>query len=129
MADAVGMSFPFQQSPDGELPATSIGDELLGGMVRRILLTEIGERLMRPFYGSNLRSFLHENIDDLTIEAIKAEVIRAVEDSDPGLKLSVLDVSVEVENDDRIHQPAVIVINLLFESENRRDSTEVRLAR
>lgn len=128
MADAVGLLFPFQQGEDGELPASGSGDPLLGGMLRRILTTEMGERLMRPYYGSKLREFLFEPADDLTQEAVKAECIRAIEESDPDVKVSVLDISTSLEFDANRY-PSVIVINIAFESFGQRDVVQVTVSK
>ena len=42
--------------------------------VKQLLLTDRSERVMLPGYGTNLRRFLFQPLDELTFEAIKREI-------------------------------------------------------
>lgn len=117
MADPVGIAFPFRADETG-FPRADSGLELITDSIQVILLTEVGERLMRPTFGTRLRSYLFENIDDVTKEAIKAEVFRSLLEQEP--RIVILDIQVTEENPDMVNQPDLIVVNLLFDLQGRR---------
>ena len=47
--------------------------------IENILLISKGEVPGRPEFGSNIRNYLHEIIDELTLSAIESEVINSIE--------------------------------------------------
>lgn len=117
MADPVGIAFPFRADETG-FPRANSGLELITDSIQVILLTEVGERLMRPNFGSRLRSYLFENVDDFTMEAIKAEVFRALLEQEP--RVIILNIDVAEENIDDANSPHLIIVNLLFDVQGRR---------
>jgi len=52
--------------------------ELIKGMLRQLLLTRKGERVMNPSYGLSLDKFVFEPLDITTFEIIKSEIINQV---------------------------------------------------
>ena len=54
-----GLSFPPRVGADGRL-AWSVGEDNVRESIRVILMTEVGERLMREEFGCGLRQYLFE---------------------------------------------------------------------
>lgn len=122
MPEARGISFPFRNDSTG-FPAADEDIPLIESGIKQILLTELGERLMRPLFGSRLRSFLFESFDDVTAEAIKAETFRAIlENSD---KVAILDVSVTPEDLDANGRVAKYVVLVLYDRLGRQGQVRV----
>lgn len=71
---AGGWSFPVEISPDNGQMETSGENRNIRESVKIILLTEPGERLLHPEFGTRMRRFLFENMDGQTEEMIKREI-------------------------------------------------------
>jgi len=69
---AVGFGFPL----DGDavfIPTFTTREQTKANMLN-YLLTNRGERVFRPNFGSNLRSLLFENIQDSTMEDLESSI-------------------------------------------------------
>lgn len=69
-----GWQFPFGISREHGRVETSSDSENIRQSVKVILLTEPGERMMHPKFGTKLHQFLFENMDSQTREMICREV-------------------------------------------------------
>ena len=87
----VGIGFPFTKGPRG-FPEPKTDDEIVADNIRRILVTPVGSRPMRPTVGSNVYRFVFESIDPALKSHIEYEVRRAIQDGEPRVR--VLDVRV-----------------------------------
>lgn len=73
-----GWQFPFEISKEHGRVATSSDSENIRQSVRIILLTEPGERMMHPKFGTKLHQFLFENGSSQTREMICREVCHSL---------------------------------------------------
>lgn len=71
---STGWKFPFAISTEHGRVEVSELKENIRESVKIILLTEPGERMLHPEFGTKLHQFLFENIDRQTQEMIEREV-------------------------------------------------------
>ena len=65
--------------------------------LRSLILTNRFERPFRPFFGSDVRSYLFENFDVLTESEIRDAIRRTIEEQEPRVEL--LDVRTQASPD------------------------------
>jgi phage baseplate assembly protein W len=73
---AIGVSLPF--NGPGVFNSTYTTKDQVKSNLVNLLLTDIGERVMNPNFGSNLKRFLFENISDINSENIKNAVLESI---------------------------------------------------
>lgn len=86
---AIGVSLPFNK------PFTSTyttKDQIKSNLVN-LLLTDIGERVMNPNFGCNLKRFLFENINDANSERIVNAVVESVSFYVPEVTITNLTIT------------------------------------
>tara|TARA_R110000796_G_scaffold148460_1_gene265334 strand:- start:378 stop:845 length:468 start_codon:yes stop_codon:yes gene_type:complete len=70
-----GLKFPLgSRKTTGGFFSKNSGVDCIKDSVKQLLLTDRSERVMLPGYGTNLRRFLFQPLDELTFEAIKREI-------------------------------------------------------
>lgn len=88
---------PFQIGPDGGIRYTDDPAVAKGQHLRTIICTRLGERIMRPNYGTRLYDRLFEPADDYTTQDIESEVRKAVSTEEPDVELVAVEVTVGEE--------------------------------
>ena len=73
---AIGVSLPF--NGPGVFNSTYTTKDQVKSNLVNLLLTDVGERVMNPNFGSNLKRFLFENISDINSENIKNAVLESI---------------------------------------------------
>ena len=73
---AIGISLPFN-SPSAFTKTYSTQDQIKSNLIN-LLLTNKGERIMNPEFGTDLRQILFEGINVDTEEIIKQKIISSV---------------------------------------------------
>lgn len=86
-----GFSFPFRINASGRVARTS-GPEKLKENIKQILLTGIGERVMRRDYGGGLRQLVHDPNNDALRAIVQHQVAKAIGQLEP--RVQVQDVAV-----------------------------------
>lgn len=86
-----GWAFPLGVQANGAI-ATSEGVARLEQAMRIILCTHLGERPMRPQFGSRLRDYLFTGVDDASAREIGVEVARAIGSCEPRVDVDNVDV-------------------------------------
>ena len=66
--------------------------------VRNLVLTKQGERFFNPILGSQVSSLLFENIDKLTASAIADEIRITIDNFEPRVELTNIDVVPDYDN-------------------------------
>ncbi|WP_138760656.1 GPW/gp25 family protein [Modestobacter altitudinis] len=107
-ADRLGRGWAFPPAPDltGGLAFAS-GPALVRQSVLLILLTEPGERVMRPEFGCPLRRHLMEPNNPTTRAAIARDVDAALRTWEPRIDLGAVDV---VPSED----PATVLVTISY---------------
>lgn len=102
-----GLSFPPRVGPDGRL-AWSSGEDNMRELIRVILMTEFGERVMRENFGCGLRQYLFEPNTVTTRQRIQNSIQQAVARWEPRVAVD----SVAVDPDDA--DPRRVNVNVQF---------------
>jgi phage baseplate assembly protein W len=102
-----GLSFPPRIGPDGRL-AWSSGEPNVRECIRVLLLTEPGERVMRPQFGCGLRQYLFEPNTPTTRELIRQEITDAINRWEPRVRVQQVTVTQD-PND-----PRTAAVNVQF---------------
>jgi phage baseplate assembly protein W len=89
-----GWAFPLRTRPNGSFETVG-GIPNLEKAMRTILLTYLGERPMRPAFGSRLTDFLFEPVTPQTAVAVGQEVARALDDCEPRVSVDEVVVTPE----------------------------------
>lgn len=92
-----GFKFPFGAS-NTSLPAEATDNDLIKQSLIQIILTQKGERVMRPTFGSKALSFVFENNNDVLSEQIRTDVVNAIATNEPR----VITKAVEITQEDNV---------------------------
>lgn len=102
-----GISYPFrkgkQSFPDVTEDAALVTDSL-----EAILITSVGQRVMRPRFGCNAINYVFGNVDSVLIAKVRQEVIRAIQVNEPRVRVSAIGVEV---NDNNVVVTVEYVVN------------------
>ncbi|TEB07868.1 Gene 25-like lysozyme [Pelotomaculum schinkii] len=87
-----GFSFPFRIDSSGRVARTS-GPEKLKENIKHILLTGIGERVMRRDYGGGLRQLVHDPNNDALRAIVQHQIGKAIGQWEPGVQIQGVTVT------------------------------------
>jgi phage baseplate assembly protein W len=116
-----GIGFPPRIGANGRLE-WSVGSESVRESIRLILLTDAGERLMRPAFGAGLRGFLFEANVPAAHRLMQERIVRALGRWEPRIAVS----EVQVEEDARDPERAAVTIS--YEHVATAEQGQVQLA-
>jgi uncharacterized protein len=88
-----GLKFPLEIDPQTDALVSTSGEEKIRDSVRTILGTALGERVMRPDFGSDLHSQVFASINAATLGALASGVRRALIAWEPRIKVQDVQVS------------------------------------
>tara|TARA_R110000796_G_scaffold155783_1_gene272359 strand:+ start:30 stop:521 length:492 start_codon:yes stop_codon:yes gene_type:complete len=110
----VGMSLPFRRGDeeDGWFPTTSTTIEAIKNNITNLLNTNIGERLMQPNLGVNLRNILFEQIDEGTIIQIQDIILDALQIWLPFV--DVKDIQIDTNDDSKTIDNNRVRVKIIF---------------
>ena len=92
------ISASFKVNPLNEDLIATINATAIARCVRNLVLTKQGERFFNPILGSQVSSLLFENIDQLTASAIADEIKITIDNFEPRVELTEVDVSPNYDN-------------------------------
>ena len=93
---AIGISLPFN-SPSVFTKTYSTQDQIKSNLIN-LLLTEQGERVFNPTFGTNLRSTLFNNIANDTIASVQNSIITAINTFIPSVTIISVIVDPDIDN-------------------------------
>lgn len=95
MADKhININFPFENSPKGfYLDLNVTNSDAIKADLMHLILTDKGERLYLPDFGTNLRKYLFEPMDGITEDDIRTEISDAVRKYIPNLNITGLTIT------------------------------------
>ena len=85
---SININFPFKDSPKGFfLDLNTVDTKAIKADLLHLILTNKGERLYLPDFGTNLRKYLFDPYDGITESEIKSEISEAIKKYIPNLKV------------------------------------------
>ena len=100
-----GWRFPILPGPTGAL-SYSEADENVEHSLRVLLLTRVGERVMRGDFGSRLGEMVFRPGSQQNLKAIEREIAAVIRKWEP--RVDVLDVTAEADAEDPTHVTAAL---------------------
>ena len=94
VAKFYGFNPPFKGGKQNILSRQE-DEQLIKNDILQLLLTVPGERLHRPDFGTNLRSYVFEILDDTTTEMLRTEIIASLSKYEKRVKIDVLQITQE----------------------------------
>lgn len=86
---SINIDFPFRDSDKGFFLALNTEDtKAIKADLMHLILTNKGERLYLPDFGTNLRKYLFNQYDGITEGEIKGEISEAIKKYIPNLKVN-----------------------------------------
>lgn len=105
MNKSININFPFKDSPEGFfLDLNKTDREAIKADLMHLILTNKGERLYLPDFGTNLRRYLFNQYDEITESEIKTEISEAIKKYIPNLKVN----SIKIEESTHSEYGAVV---------------------
>lgn len=92
--DVRGFSIPFRITSGGGVAQES-GEEKLKENIIHILLTGVGERVMRRDYGGGLRELVHDPNNDALRALVQHQVAKSVSQWEPRVLVQAVTISQE----------------------------------
>jgi phage baseplate assembly protein W len=93
---AIGVSLPFD-GPGVFNSTYTTKDQIKSNLVN-LLLTDVGERVMNPNFGCDLRRFLFEGITEANMEAVAASLGNSISIFIPEINVTNIEVAPEPDN-------------------------------
>jgi len=115
---AIGVSLPFNK-PFSSTYTTK--DQIKSNLVN-LLLTDIGERVMNPLFGCNLKRFIFEGITDANIESLKINLLNSISIFIP--EITVIEIVIAPNTDYNLID---LSINYVLNISNTPDQVTIQL--
>jgi len=111
-----GIGFPFIENKKVQEKTDA---ELIGDSIKQIVMTQKGERVFRPDFGTNIKVLLFENETEFLYNDIVNEIIVACNEYEPRAK--VVDVVVNNSND-------IIYADVFYEFNGEVNNVNIKLS-
>jgi uncharacterized protein len=72
------LAFPFLIGEDGRTACVATVEQHVKEEITQLILTAVGERLLQPDIGTNVRRLVFENVDEVTAGITKATIGQAL---------------------------------------------------
>ena len=90
-----GFAFPFKIDPDSGSVAAEADDEKLRHNIAHILMTGLGERVMRRGYGGGMQQLVHDPNNDILRSIVKHQAAKALGQLEPRIILQDINITQE----------------------------------
>jgi uncharacterized protein len=87
-----GFAFPFRKGVNS-FPADATDENLIRDSIKQIILTGLGERVMRPTFGSDFYRFIMENNTDLLEELFRLELRSSIGSFEPRVIIQNIQIT------------------------------------
>jgi len=105
---SININFPFRDSPKGFFLDLNVTDTAaIKADLMHLIMTNKGERLYLPDFGTDLRKHLFDPMDGITSSEIQTEITEAVRKYIPNLKIN----SVEIEDESESQYGVVVRVD------------------
>lgn len=122
----INPEFPFQQSEEGNFVSlTRTDSRAIKSDILHILLTNKGERLYLPEFGTSLKEFIFEPYDSNTKEEIKREIKQEITKYIPNLNIN--EIIIDESEDERYLARVRIDYTITDDVFESKDFVEVNL--
>ena len=92
------ISASFQVNPINDDLIAVKNATAIARSIRNLIMTQQGARFFNPLLGSQVTGLLFENVDELTASAIKDEITTTIENFEPRVELTDVDVDPNHDN-------------------------------
>ena len=99
----IGLSLPLKNGNNQDFKMTKTSLEQSQYNIKNLLLTNVGERVSQPEFGSRLREFIFEQIDDNLPNKIEEEVRRSVNTWLPYVNIISVETLTQDDNKNKIY--------------------------
>jgi len=104
------IAFPFQKGKT-QFPEAAQDSVLIKQALVQLIMTGLGERIMRPKFGTNVAAYLFENVNiDLELE-VRREISSAIALYEPRVRVATIGVVTEDTTIDVLIEYVVIATN------------------
>lgn len=133
MANFLGVPYPITKTPLGFLYSQNGINQIKSDLLA-LLLTNPGERVMNPNFGTPLRSLLFEQ-NDITLQyQAKNLIIQSIKRWEPRIAIQQINVSSNIDstalnsNDDQSQKLNILFIQIIFvDPQNIKEVQELTL--
>lgn len=115
---AIGISLPFNK-PFSSTYTTK--DQIRSNLIN-LLLTDVGERIMNPLFGCNLKKFVFEGITETNIENLKANLLNSISIFVP--EITVIEIAIAPNVDYNLID---LSVNYVLNISNTPDQVTIQL--
>lgn len=133
MSNFLGLPYPTTQNPRGYWYSQSGINQIKSDMLA-LLLTNPGERVMLPNFGTPLNRLFFEPNDTTTADTAREMIIESIRNWEPRIAVTAIDVSTNVESvslnsqDDLTEKEHILYIKIRFvDPENIKEVQELAL--
>ncbi len=119
MANFLGLPYPTTKNPQGYWYSQSGIDQIKSDMLT-LLLTNPGERVMLPNFGTPLRQILFDQNDGATARKARQMIINSLRQWEPRVAITQVEVSSQVDrnslnaSDNLTQEEHILFIRILF---------------
>jgi phage baseplate assembly protein W len=117
---AIGVALPF--NTPGVFKSTYTTKDQIKSNLINLLLTDIGERVMNPTFGCNLRRFLFEGINENNIENLKNNLLNSISIFIP--EITIIEIAITPNTDYNLID---LSINYVLNISNTPDQVTIQL--